>query len=69
MSSSRAFVLAVVLAAAWFGRGLVDFDEGVGDEPFVPVARHIEPDPIDLEWAPTDGVRDPFAPVVPPSVG
>ena len=35
--------------------------------PFVPVAQHVETEPADLDWSPTEGVRDPFAPLVLPS--
>ena len=69
MTGARAFVAGGLLAVAWFGRGLIVPDEGHGDDPFVPIARHVESDPVDLDWTPTDGVRDPFAPIELPSVG
>ena len=68
MRASRAFVVAGLVAAAWLGRGLIVPDANDDDAPFVPVARHVETDPADLDWSPTEGVRDPFAPLVLPSV-
>ena len=67
MKASRAVVAAGVVAAAWFGRGLVVPDANDDHAPFVPVARHVETEPADLDWSPTEGVRDPFAPLVFPS--
>lgn len=67
MRTSRAFAVAGLVAAAWFGRGLVVPDAADDDEPFVPVARHVESGPADLDWSPTEGVRDPFAPLVLPT--
>ena len=67
MKTSGAFALAGLVATAWFGRGLVVPDANGDDAPFVPVARHVETEPADLDWSPTEGVRDPFAPLVLPS--
>ena len=67
MSGSRMFVAGVLIAAAWFGRGLVAPGPDSDDAPFVPIARYVEVESADLEWEPTADVRDPFVPLVLPS--
>lgn len=66
MSGSRLFVAVVVVAAAWFGRGLIAVDSEPDEEPFVPVARHVEAEVADPDWTPTVDGRDPFLPLVLP---
>lgn len=67
MSGSRIATVAVLLAAAWFGRGLVAPDGDVDEEPFGPIARFAEPEAVDLDWEANPEVRDPFLPLVLPS--
>lgn len=67
MNGPRVFVVAVLLGAAWFGRGLVDPGAEPDDEPFIPIARYVEAEPISFDWAPNPDVRDPFSPLVLPT--
>jgi len=67
MSGSRWFVVATLVGAAWFGRGLIAPVVDDDEEPFAPIARYVEVEPADLDWVANPDVRDPFVPLVLPS--
>jgi hypothetical protein len=69
VNGTRIVVIVGLGAAAWMGRGLVMPESGTDEVPPAPIARHVELEPTDVVWEPTEDVRDPFAPLVLPAAG